>query len=359
MPFFSTLNYSSCNEDGATELAALDIKHGDRVACITGSGDRPLHLLLGNPEKIYAFDANKTQNYLLELKIAAITELDYDSYLAFLGVTKMNKSVREELFHKLSSHLTIEAKSWFLSHKGYIKKGIIYGGRWERYFAMSSKFIQLFRGKKIGKLFSCATIEEQRTFIKSQWDTPLWRLFLRLSFNSFFFRFVFGDPGFYSFIGKNSPGAYIHERMMAYLSEGKARDSFMMALVFYGKFFDEDHYPLYLQKKNFAILKENVYKISISNCNLFDMLESKEGRSCNKFSLSDVSSFLNSELYLKLFRIFEQREAIRFCLRDFLTQRTAPREQCPAIHYESALEKECQRVDTSLGYTFIIGETLS
>ena len=35
--FFSTLNYSSCNEDAYTELEALDIKPGDHVACITGS----------------------------------------------------------------------------------------------------------------------------------------------------------------------------------------------------------------------------------------------------------------------------------------------------------------------------------
>lgn len=359
MSFFSTLNYSSCNEDGATELAALDIKPGDRVACITGSGDRPLHLLLGNPDHIYAFDANKTQNYLLELKIAAIAELDYREYLAFLGITHMNKSRRVELFYKLRSHLTADATNWFLSHKSYIQKGIVYEGRWERYFAMSSKILQILRRKKIGKLFSCDSIEEQRDFVKNQWDTPLWRLFLRLSFNSLFFRFVFGDPGFYSFIGKNSPGAYIHERMMAYLSEGKARESFMMALVFYGKFFDEAHYPLYIQEKNFVTLKANIGKISISNKSLFDMLQSEEGRRCNKFSLSDVSSFLSSELYLKLFQLFEERKAVRFCLRDFLTQRTAPKEQCPEISYHSGLEKKCQRVDTSLGYTFIIGETPS
>lgn len=357
MQFFSTLNYSSCNEDGATELAALDIKSGDRVACITGSGDRPLHLLLGNPEHVYAFDANKTQNYLLELKIAAIRELSYDSYLAFLGVTNMESTERMDLFHSLSSHLTIEAKEWFLAHKKYLKKGIIYAGRWERYFAMTSRLLQFLRGRKIRKLFSFTSVEEQKKFVATKWDTPFWKLFLRISFNSFFFRFIFGDPGFYSFIGKDSPGVYIQQRMTQYLNQGTARSSFMMALVFYGKFFDTEHYPLYLQKEHFLTLKSNVNRISINNMTLFDMLQSDMGKKCNKFSLSDVSSFLDKDTYLKLFNLFECRKGIRFCLRDFLTQRSAPKEHCSNIAFHQELEKRCQKVDTSLGYSFIIGET--
>lgn len=72
MSFFHTLNYSSCNEDGLTELRALDVQPGDHVCCITGSGDRVLHMLLGNPDQVSAFDLNPAQNYLLELKISAI-----------------------------------------------------------------------------------------------------------------------------------------------------------------------------------------------------------------------------------------------------------------------------------------------
>lgn len=357
MHFFSTLNYSSCNEDGATELKALAITQGDRIACITGSGDRPLHMLLGNPDHVYTFDANVTQNFLLELKIAAIKELDYEEYLAFLGVTEMSGSERIQLFYRLNSLLTQESKEWFEAHKRLIRRGVIYAGRWERYFGMTSRFLQIIRGRKIRKLFTFTSIEKQREYVTTHWNTRLWKLFLRLSFNSFFFRFIFGDPGFYSFLGEDSPGAYIHKRMTHYLNQSTARSSFMMALVFYGKFFDREHYPLYLQKKHFSTLKSNVDKISISNMTLNEMLYSENGKKCNKFSLSDVSSFLSYDNYLNLFKLFEERKGVRFCLRDFLTQRYAPKVECPKINYLSELEEECQRVDTSLGYTFIIGET--
>ena len=58
MPFFETLNYSSCNEDGLAEQRALELGPADHVCCITGSGDRALHLLLGNPARVSAFDRN-------------------------------------------------------------------------------------------------------------------------------------------------------------------------------------------------------------------------------------------------------------------------------------------------------------
>lgn len=56
--FFNTLNYSSCNEDGTAELRALEVSPGDDVCCITGGGDRALHMLLGDPSRVLAFDMN-------------------------------------------------------------------------------------------------------------------------------------------------------------------------------------------------------------------------------------------------------------------------------------------------------------
>ena len=70
--FFSRLSYSFGNEDWRTEQDALKIKSGDRVVCITGSGDRPLHLLLSEGQEVVSVDANIFQNQLLHLKAAAL-----------------------------------------------------------------------------------------------------------------------------------------------------------------------------------------------------------------------------------------------------------------------------------------------
>ena len=54
--FGRTLNFTSANEDGATELAALALGPGDHVLCLTASGARPLDLLLANPARITSID---------------------------------------------------------------------------------------------------------------------------------------------------------------------------------------------------------------------------------------------------------------------------------------------------------------
>ena len=182
MSFFHTLNYSSCNEDGLTELRALDVKPGDHVCCITGSGDRVLHMLLGNPDRVSAFDLNPAQNYLLELKISAIRELNYASYAQFLGLQPSTES-RWLVYQRLRSQLTPDAARWFDGHRKMVENGLIYAGRWECYFRLSSLHLRLLRGRKITRLFQFTDLAQQRQFLHDQWNTWGWRLMLRLSFN--------------------------------------------------------------------------------------------------------------------------------------------------------------------------------
>src|SRR4029078_5372714 len=87
MDFYNRLNYSLGNEDWHVEAQALRIVPKDRVVCVTASGDRPMHLLMTECAEIISIDMNRIQTYLLELKIAAITHLDFEKYLAFLGCT--------------------------------------------------------------------------------------------------------------------------------------------------------------------------------------------------------------------------------------------------------------------------------
>ena len=100
------------------------------------------------------------------------------------------------------------------------------------------------------------------------------------------------------------------------------------------------------------------------------MLSSSESLSCNKYSLSDVSSFLDDGEYEKLLKFFDQKKGIRFCLRDFLTHRNESSGGLRAsvggkdaaatlgnLRFLTDLQESLAMDDMSLGYTFIIGET--
>jgi S-adenosylmethionine-diacylglycerol 3-amino-3-carboxypropyl transferase len=354
--FFNTLNYSSCNEDGLAELRALEVSPGDTVCCITGSGDRVFHMLLGNPAQVVAFDLNPAQNYLLELKAAAIREMDYSDYAQFLGLHPAINP-RWESYLGLRLQLTPDAARWFDARRRMIERGILYEGRWERYFRMSSWQLRLLRGNKIRQLFDFDDLEKQREFLKEHWNTWGWRLLLRLTFNRLAFRIVLGDPGFYAYADdQRPPWQYIYDRMTCFLEHHLARSSFMMALVFYGTFFDPLHYPPYLREENFACIKARLQRITIRTASLFDMLTDPNNRKCNKYSLSDVSSFLNASEYERLFEFFAHKPGVHFCLRDFLTRRTAPlKESTGSIHFLTDLQESLALDDTSFGYTFIIG----
>lgn len=356
MSFFNTLNYSSCNEDGVAELGALDISPRDSVCCITGSGDRALHMLLGNPAQVLAFDLNPAQNFLLELKSAAIREMDYSGYAQFLGLHPSPK-LRWDAYLALRLQLTPDAVRWFDARRGMIERGILYEGRWERYFRMSSFHLRCLRSKKIRQLFEFDDLEKQRQFLHDDWNTWDWRLLLRMTFNPLAFRFVLGDPGFYTYADdQRPPWKYIYDRMTSFLDHHLARSSFMMALVFYGVFFDPLHYPPYLREENFSCIKTRLQRISIRTASLFDMLADPNNQRCNKYSLSDVSSFLAPADYQRLFEFFAAKPGIRFCMRDFLTRRTAPpKEITGSIRFLTELQDRLSLEDTSLGYTFIIG----
>lgn len=356
MSFFNTLNYSSCNEDGVAELQALAIAPADSVCCITGSGDRPLHLLLGDPSRVLSFDLNPAQNFLLELKLAAIRDFDYSEYVQFLGLHPDPKA-RWESYRSLRPQLTPEAARWFDSRRGMIERGILYEGRWERYFRMSSSQLRFLRGEKIRQLFAFDDLEKQRQFLHEQWNTRSWRLLLRLSFNPVAFRFVLGDPGFYAYANPQRPAwKYIYDRMTCFLEHHLARSSFMMALVFYGHFFDPLHYPPYLREENFTFLKARVNRITLRTAALFDVLADPAHAACNKYSLSDVSSFLNTEEYQRLLTFFANKKGVRFCLRDFLTSRMPPTQTgIGDLRFLTDIQDQLALDDASFGYTFIIG----
>lgn len=357
--FFDGINYSSCNEDPATELEALKIGPGDQVACVTGSGDRPLHMLLGDPDRVLAFDINKVQNYLLELKIAAIRRMNYSDYLTFLGVKDDGETQkRKQIYREIRKDLSAHAADWFDENPQHIAKGVIYSGRWERYFRLTSRCIRIWRGRKVEKLFSISDIATQRVFVKNEWDTLFWKMFLKISFNTLFFKKLLGDPGFYAQVQHDfSPSAYVHQKMNNLLQIYLANESFMMALIFYGRFTSAKHYPAYLQQKNYSLLQERVNRVTIHNLSLEDVFDSHLIHRCNKYSLSDVSSFLDVMSYKNVFRLLSQQSGRRFCLRDFLTNRGVPSD-CPSnIIFFPALQEKMGRQDRSVGYTFLIGET--
>jgi len=352
--FHQTINYSSCNEDWRSEAKALQISSKDRVLCITGSGDRPLHLLLTNPHKVISLDANPLQNHLLEFKKAALEKFAYSDYIALLGLTKSKSRLKDAI--SLYPNLSAEASSYWKDKKKIVHKGVLYSGRFEKFYHKVSISARLFRYLTIRKLFSFQNINEQKQFIDQTWNRRWWRSIYILLCSKFFLKTFLRDPAFYRYVNlKESAGNYIYSSMLHILKTTPARENFMLSLLLNGKLSGFD-LPPYLKEVESNTIKKNLSKLEIVTANIVAYLRSCPDNSFTRFSLSDVPSYLNEREFFDLLSevIRTAKHGARICIRLFLVHYEIPDKFMNTIIRETDLEDELARTDRSFVYRFII-----
>jgi S-adenosylmethionine-diacylglycerol 3-amino-3-carboxypropyl transferase len=355
MDFYNRLNYSLGNEDWCVEEQALRVNSGDRVICVTASGDRPLHLLLSDCKEVCAVDMNPVQNYLLELKLAALRALDYEEYLSFLGCTATKH--RYNIFTtKLKTHLSTKAAHYWDYHKKMIAKGIIYQGRVERLTNMAAKFISLVRRKEIKTLFSFDDIKKQSEYVALKWDTLWWRKFFDILLNPNLMKIILNDPGVISFIDPAiKPGRYIYDRMLQYLNHYPAKQSALIQLVLTGKVLPEAYFP-YLTFAGYSTIRNNIHKLSIHTSNVIEYVTAKPNY-FDCFSMSDIASYMSQENFEKLLKgiLNAATPDARFCIRRFMSNHTVPQTLEEYFKRDTQLEENLAIKESNFVYRFMVG----
>lgn len=353
--FEQTLNYSSVNEDGHSELTALSIQPQDVVLCITGSGSRALDLLTAAPKKIIALDMNPQQNFLLELKMAAMAQFEYGDYLAFLGIRPAAQ--RWQMYRALQPRLSPPARAFWNQQRAAINKGVFFEGRWEKYYRQLAKILKLWRPQKLQQLFAGGDLARQRAFYAEQWNTPAWRWFVRGICQPRLSQIFLRDPGFYRFVPKDfEVAAYILQRFEQSFAHHHAGKNFFMALLFFGRFWDEKFLPLHLQPNHFQTLREHLGAVTPVTQSLQQFLQTATRQAIEKFSLSDVSSYTSAEEYEKIWQglIAAARHGALVCARNFLVKRAPPLSVDNRIERFPELEQKLERDDLSAFYSFIV-----
>jgi S-adenosylmethionine-diacylglycerol 3-amino-3-carboxypropyl transferase len=100
------LVYNTCWEDPRLDHAALRLTPEDRLLVITGAGCNTLDYALAAPARIDAVDLNPRQNALLELKLAGIKHLEFDTFFQMFGrgrLPGMESVYRDKLRPTLSA----------------------------------------------------------------------------------------------------------------------------------------------------------------------------------------------------------------------------------------------------------------
>lgn len=349
------LVYSSFNEDWRTERRALRIGPTDRVLCITGAGDRPVHLLLDDPAEVVAVDNNPFQNHLLDLKRVAMITFDYETYAGFLGLTPC--AGRGRLFEQLEPALSEEARAWWRRRRASIDAGVLYQGSWERHYCGTlAPLAGLLRGRAIRRLFDFEDLQAQQRFVREEWDRPWWRWTLRVLCSRMLLRLSLTPSCAATLDPRLNVGRYVHESMLNTLTNTLARENFMLSMTFRGRLSEHD-LPPSLSPDAFEHLKSRLSLIQVHTGDVIDLLERVPAGRFTRFSLSDLPSYLDRSRLDQLLEAMVQAAApgARFCIRQSLTGYDLPGRFAGVLVREPEVEEQLRLEDRCFVYRFWVG----
>ena len=356
--FSGRISYSSCNEDSRSELQALHIGPGKRVFCITAGGGRVLNLLHDRPQEIVAVDVNPTQNHLLELKIASMRALDYEHYLAFLGVRPARD--RLKVYKSLRPELSNAAGGYFDAHPQIVRRGALFQGSLERFLVHVARVSHLVRPIWLNRLFKFDDIAKQRHFLEG-WNTRAWRFVGEMLCRRSFLELFSKDPGFWRFVPPEVP---LHRRifdlMHQYLHNHLARDSHLLQLVFFARYIYEPAMPIYLLPGSYERIREalKTTKITIVTAPAAVALADIADKAIDAYSIADVSSYLSEGDFGTLMDEIMRtaRTDARLCSRGIFVHRPLPPEHVHRVHRDHDLERKLAFDDLAMVHEFVVGK---
>jgi len=305
----SNLVYNTCWEDPRLDRVALELGPDDTIAVITSAGCNVLDYALMGPRRIFAVDMNPRQNALLELKIAAIRSLDFDTFFEMFGRGRL-EDYRGTYRQYLRPNLSPMAAAYWDRHIDYFDNG---GWRNSFYFhgssGMFARMANFYIDKvakvrdAVSRLLASKTVDEQQSIYFGELRDAVWKRFIR---------WMIGRDTTLSFVGVPRPQRQQVER---YYEGGIARyiedcvetvfaslpiwDNYFWRVYLTGEY-SRTCCPEYLMIDNFERLRDGlVDRISIHTGSLTSFLQGHEGL-ISRYVLLDhmdwLSTFRHAEL---------------------------------------------------------------
>lgn len=286
------IRYANCWEDADLLLQSLGIEGGDKVLSVGSAGDNSFSLLTGDPEVVVAVDINPIQLNLIELKKAAFKGLEYQEFLAFLGFIESND--RLSLFRKVARYLDTDLKRFWAIRYEQIEAGIIYQGKFEKYFGTFKDRVLPFvhSRKRINGLFEAKDDALQAKFFTKKWNSIKWRGLFKVFFSKFVMGRLGRDPKFLDEV--EIPVAdFILNQAKNHLASKECQKNYFLDFILRGKF--QIALPHYAREENFISIKNNVEKLETFEGYASDAFEKYQA--FNKFNLSNIFEYMNIDTF--------------------------------------------------------------
>lgn len=301
----NNLVYNTCWEDPRLDKVALELTPQDNLLVITSAGCNALSYALTGLNHVYAVDMNFRQNALLDLKIAGIKNLDYETFFHIFGYGRLH-NVKYIYRDKLRPSLPPQSQHyWDRKITKYFDSR-----RKSFYFCGTSgafaRFVN-FYVDKIGKcrheanaLLAATSIEEQHNLWFNKVKPRLWSRILRFVVNRDTTLSMLGVPRAQRMqVEKHYDGKiakFVEDCLDAVLGELPLADNYFWRVYATG------HYthkccPEYLEEQNFHALQNGlVDKISVHTSTVEQFLRTHDVP-ISRFVLLDHMDWLSHHLY--------------------------------------------------------------
>ena len=303
---FSLIRYSQCWEDTEVLLESLNIQENDICFGILSAGDNVFSMLAENPKKVVALDISFPQIALAKLKKEVFNSLSYEEMLEFMGVMKSDKRI--EIYDRIKENLDKEVKEYWDFNKEAIQKGIIYAGKFEKFFKIFREKILPFvhSKKRIEKLLEKKSRQERIEYYDNHWNNFRWKLMFKLFFSKYIVGKLGRDKEFFRYAEKNI-SEEMKERSRYALCEQNPYENPYINYILTGNY-RKDCLPYFLRKENFDKIRKNLHKVEILQSSVEEYLDQIDFK-IDKFNLSDIFEYMSAENYSKLMgKIYDNAE---------------------------------------------------
>jgi len=355
-----TYIYNISWEDPAVDTRVYGIDRGARVCMITTGGDNVLDALIEDVATVLAVDINKHQNWLLELKCAAIASLEWEDCFRIFAKNDYNLFVAKFETHICPCLRTQEARMFWRKNMSIMKdfhnSGLVkYPVMLFRLLAWASGF-NLFLQDVLTKQLN---LQEQAALARSADYAPKIRKaswLLTLFCASFVMRLVGVPLKQWQLQDPKTRQQFFHDLLWYLCTQTSlVHDNYFYHGYFYGEW-TEKCCPRYLKKEYYTIVKQRLGKVDIVTGLLHIALPqaalkprpaSPDDGACNELKfdliiLLDHMDWLNDEQIAEEVKVLRQylrrpdeRNAYggKLCWRSFSTSQAFGVFECEDFHF--------------------------
>ena len=352
---FGSIRYANCWEDADILCEALEPAPGKRILSIASAGDNSLALLAEGAD-VTAVDLSPAQLACLELRVAAIGQLEHDDVLAFLGIR--SEEDRRRTYGKIAPSLSRKARCFWDARPTLIESGIIHAGKFENYFhKFRTRVLPWIHGRGMAEgLLDEKDEAGRRDYYDNRWNNVRWRLLFRLFFN----RFVMGrfgrDPEFFRYV-KGSVAQRILRRAEHALTVLPTHANPYLRYIITGNF--GEALPRYLRREHFDRLRAQLDRLTLFEGPV-EQAAAKLGP-LDGFNLSDVFEYVDPKTSAGMYRklLDAARPGARLAYWNMLVPRRRPAELAGRVRSLEGLSADLFARDLAFFYgDFVVEEVL-